>query len=212
MHSHLSESEEEIALVGKLFPKAKDYADVYDRFGLLGPRSVFAHGIHLSDRECMRLHETDSVVVHCPTSNTFLGSGLFNGGHLGRPDRPVRYGIATDVGGGTGYSMLGTLGEAYKVAMLTGRKPSAHDLFHLATRGNAMHLGLGDEIGTLDPGRWADLVVLDPKATPVLSDRHALSESLEDTLFALAILGDDRAVRATYVAGRLAWSSPAAAT
>ena len=122
VHSHLSESEEEIALVARLFPSAKDYTDVYDRFGLLGPRSVFAHGIHLSDRECTRLHETDSVVVHCPTSNTFLGSGLFDGGHIGRPDRPVRYGIATDVGGGTSYSMLGTLGEAYKVAMLTGRK------------------------------------------------------------------------------------------
>ena len=103
--------------------------------------------------------------------------------------------------------MLHTLGEAYKVAMLRGRTPTAHDLFHLATRGNAMHLGLDEEIGTLEPGRWADLVVLDPTATPVLEARHALSESLEDTLFALAILGDDRAVRATYVAGRLAWGA-----
>ena len=208
VHSHLAESEEEIALVRKLFPRAKDYTDVYDRFGLLGPRSVYAHGIHLSERECARLHETGSIVVHCPTANTFLGSGLFDGGHVGRSDRAVRFGIGTDVGGGTSYSMLGTLGEAYKVAMLTGRKPGAHDLFHLATRGNAMHLGLGDEVGTLDAGRWADLVVLDPEATPVLADRHALSEGLEDTLFALAILGDDRAVRATYVAGRIAWSAP----
>ena len=101
--------------------------------------------------------------------------------------------------------MLHTLGEAYKVAMLRGRKPSAHDLFHLATRGNAMHLGLEEEIGALEPGRWADVVVLDPEATPVLRARHALSGSLEDTLFALMILGDDRAVRATYVAGRRLW-------
>ena len=210
VHSHLSESKEEIELVRKHFPKAKDYTDVYDRCGLLGARSVFAHGIHLSERECARLHETGSVIVHCPTANTFLGSGLFDSGRLARPDRPVRLGIGTDIGGGTSYSMLSTLGEAYKVAMLTGRKPGAHELFHLATRGNALHLGLGDEIGTLDAGRWADLVVLDPKATPVLEDRHALSESLEDTLLALAILGDDRTVRATYVAGRLAWSAPAA--
>ena len=209
LHSHLAESEEEIALVARLFPRARDYTDVYDRFGLLGPRSVFAHGVHLSERECARLHETGTAVVHCPTANTFLGSGLFDGGHVGRSDRPVRIGLGTDVGGGTSYSMLSTLGEAYKVAMLTGRRPGPHDLFHLATRGNAMHLGLGDELGTLDAGRWADLVVLDPRATPVLADRHALSESLEDTLFALAILGDERAVRATYVAGRLAFSAPA---
>ena len=209
VHSHLSETEAEIELVRRLFPSARDYTDVYDRFGLLGPRSVFAHGVHLSERECARLHDTGSVVVHCPTANTFLGSGLFDGTRLARPERAVRFGIGTDVGGGTSYSMLATLGEAYKVAMLTGRKPTAHDLFHLATRGNAMHLGLGEEIGTLDAGRWADLVVLDPEATPVLRDRHALSDGIEDTLFALAILGDDRAVRATYVAGRLAWSAPA---
>ncbi len=210
VHSHLAESAGEVELVRRLFPWAADYTDVYDRFGLLGPRSVFAHGVHLSERECARLHETGSLVVHCPTANTFLGSGLFDGDRLGRAERPVRVGIATDVGGGTSYSMLATLGEAYKVAMLTGRKPTAHELFHLATRGNAAHLGLDGEIGTIEPGRWADLVVLDPTATPVLEARNALSESIEDTLFALAILGDDRAVCATYVAGRLAWRAPAA--
>ena len=207
VHSHLSESEGEIEYVRRLYPWAKDYTDVYDRFGLLGPRSLFAHGIHLSERECARLFEAGATIVHCPTSNTFLGSGLFDAGHVGHPDRPVRIGIATDVGGGTSYSMLQTLGEAYKVAMLRGRTPTAHELFHMATRGNALNLGLDEEIGTLDPGRWADLVVLDPTATPVLDARHALSESLEDTLFALAILGDDRAVRATYIAGLQVWNS-----
>ena len=108
VHSHLSESEGEIAFVRRLFPWAKDYTDVYDRFGLLGPRSLFAHGIHLSERECAQLSEAGATVVHCPTSNTFLGSGLFDAGHVGRPDRPVRIGIATDVGGGTSYSMLHT--------------------------------------------------------------------------------------------------------
>ena len=210
VHSHLSESKREIEYVRRLYPWAKDYTDVYDRFGLLGPRSLFAHGVHLSERECGRLSEAGATVTHCPTSNTFLGSGLFDAGHVGHPDRPVRIGVATDVGGGTSYSMLQTLGEAYKVAMLRGRTPTAHELFHLATRGNALNLGLDEEIGTLDAGRWADLVVLDPTATPVLDARNALSESLEDTLFALAILGDDRAVRATYIAGQQVWSAPPA--
>ena len=211
VHSHLSESEGEIAFVRTLFPWAKDYTDVYDRFGLLGRRSLYAHGIHLSERECARLSETGTTVVHCPTSNTFLGSGLFDAAHVGRADRPVRIGIATDVGGGTSYSMLHTMGEAYKVAMLRGRKPTAFDLFHLATRGNAVNLGLDGEIGSLEPGRWADVVVLDPTATPVLEARHPLSTSLEDTLFALAILGDDRAVRATYIGGRRIWGPAPAA-
>lgn len=207
VHSHLSESEVEIELVRRQFPWAKDYTDVYDCFGLLGPRSVFAHGVHLSERECARLFETGTTVVHCPTSNTFLGSGLLDIGHLRHPERPVRVGIATDIGGGTSYSMLHTLGEAFKVAMLRGQTLTSHDLFHLATRGNAAHLGLDEEIGTIEPGRWADVVVLDPTATPVLQARHALSESLDEKLFALAILGDDRAVRATYIAGRRVWGT-----
>ncbi len=207
VHSHLSESVEEIDQVKRQFPWAKNYTDVYDRFGLIGPRSVFAHGIHLSESECKTLARKEAVIVHCPTSNNFLGSGLFDIGHLAHPKRPVRLGIATDVGGGTSYSMLQTMSEAYKVAMLRGRNLSAFDLFHLATRGNAMALGLGDEIGSIESGYWADLVVLDPSATPVLKARQALSRSLEDRLFSLSILGDDRAVRATYIAGRKAWDA-----
>ena len=206
VHTHLAESEREIAEVRRDFPWACDYTDVYDRCGLVGPRSLFAHGIHLSERELERLSEAGATVVHCPTSNTFLGSGLFDIGRFRDPRRPVGVGIATDVAGGTSYSMLHTMGEAYKVAMLRGHTLGAHDLFHLATRGNAVQLGLDDEIGCLEPGRWADLVVLDPAATPVLKHRQPLSRTLEDTLFALAILGDDRAVRATYVAGRPQWN------
>jgi guanine deaminase len=202
LHTHLSESAPEIAALAKLYPDDADYTAVYERFGLVGNRSLFAHGVHLSERECQVLHEAGSVVIHCPTSNTFLGSGLMSMPHLGKETRPVAYGVATDVGGGTSYSMLHTLGEAYKVQMLAGHKPSAIELFHLATRGNAARLKLEDEIGALEPGKWADIVVLDPKATPVMADRAALSESLEDVLFALAILGDDRAVAATYIAGR----------
>ena len=202
MQTHLSESPREIAFVKELFPKAKDYTDVYDHFGLLSDRSLFAHGIHLSERECERLSETGSTVVHCPTSNTFLGSGLMSMPWLRKEGRPVHLGVATDVGGGTSYSMLATLGEAYKVQMLAGYKPTAHELFRMATRGNAERLKIGHETGALEHGKFADLVVLDPRATPVLASRQELSTSLEDVLFSLMILGDDRAVKATYVKGR----------
>lgn len=202
MQTHLSESPGEIAFVRELFPKAKDYTDVYDHFGLLGERSLFAHGIHLSARECARLSESGSTVVHCPTSNTFLGSGLMSMPWLREKGRPVHLGVATDVGGGTSYSMLATLGETYKVQMLSGYKPTAHELFRMATRGNAGRLKIAHETGALEHGKFADIVVLDPEATPVLASRHELSSSLEDVLFALMILGDDRAVTSTYVKGR----------
>jgi guanine deaminase len=202
MQTHLSESIGEVARIRALYPNDKDYTDVYDRFGLLSDRSLFAHGVHLSERECRRLSETGSIVAHCPTSNMFLGSGLMSMGHLGKPERPVRLALGTDVGGGTSYSMLTTLGAAYKVQMLSGYRPTAFELFHMATRGNAERLRLTDEVGSLDEGKWADIVVIDPKATDVLASRQELSQSLEDMLFALAILGDDRTIRATYVAGR----------
>jgi guanine deaminase len=202
MQTHLSESPAEIATVLSLFPNERDYLAVYERFGLVSERSLFAHGIHLSESECLRLHQAGASVIHCPTSNTFLGSGLMRMRHLGNEGRPVSYGLATDVGGGTSYSMLATMGEAYKVQMLTGYKPTACELFHLATRGNAERLKLGDEIGALESGKWADIVVLDPAATAVLKARQELSQSLEDVLFSLLILGDDRAVNATYVAGK----------
>ena len=201
LHSHLSESAGEIELVRRQFPWSRDYTDVYDRFGLLGPHSVFAHGLHLSERECQALHEAGATVVHCPTSNNFLGSGLFDFDHLRAPQRPVKVAVATDVAGGTSFSMLQTLGEAYKVAMLKGRNLSAFDGFYLATLGNARALGLAGEIGTLAPGSWADVVVLDPAATEVLSARNELSENLEGILFALMLLGDDRAVHAVYIKG-----------
>jgi guanine deaminase len=201
LQTHLSESRLEIDKVRELYPDAADYTAVYERFGLLGKHSLFAHGIHLSESECRRLHETGSKILHCPTSNTFLGSGLFIMSHLQAEARPVAVGLATDIGGGTSYSMLATMAEAYKVAMLRGVRLTALRLFDMATRGNAALLGLSDEIGTLEPGAYADITVLDPEATPVLASRQPLSRSLEDVLFALMMLGDERAVRATYVAG-----------
>lgn len=201
MQTHISESPGEIALVKELFPNARDYTDVYDHYGLLGPRSLFAHGIHLSERECQRMSESRSTVVHCPTSNNFLGSGLMAFANLRKLDRPVRLGIATDVGGGTSYSMLTTMGEAYKVQMLTGTKPTAVELFAMATIGNAARLHIEHDTGTLDVGKFADLVVLDDEATLALKLRRELSANLEERLFSLIIMGDDRAVAATYVAG-----------
>jgi guanine deaminase len=202
MQTHLSESAGEIALVKHLFPNAKDYTDVYDHYGLLSDHSLFAHGIHLSERECSRLSESGSTVVHCPTSNAFLGSGIMRMPYMQDSRRPVHLGVATDVGGGTSYSMLTTLAETYKLQMLTGYKPSVHELFRLATLGNATRLKIDAETGSLDLGKYADIIILDPCATPVLQSRHELSQSIEDILFSLMMLGDDRAVRATYVAGQ----------
>ena len=202
MQTHLSESGAELVRVAELYPYDRDYTAVYERFGLLGPRSLFAHGIHLSERELTALSESGSTIVHCPTSNTFLGSGLMNMKERKRADRPVHLAVATDIGGGTSYSMLATLGEAYKVQMLAGYKPSAIELFRLATSGNSRRLRCDSELGSLDSGHFADITVLDPRATDVLAARHDLSQSLEDVLFSLIILGDDRAIRATYVKGR----------
>jgi guanine deaminase len=205
LQTHLSENHNEIATTLQLFPWAKDYTDVYDRFGLLGARSLFGHCIHLSERERARLSESRSVACFCPTSNTFLGSGLFDMAGLRDPRRPVRVSLATDVGGGTSYSMLETAAEAYKVLQLKGQRLPAFDGFYLKTLGNARALGLEDRIGRLAPGLEADLVVLDPCATPAMAHRmETIAGDLAETLFVLMTMGDDRAVRATYVTGERA--------
>lgn len=201
MQTHLSESLEEIEIVKNLFPKAKDYTDVYDQFDLLGKNSFFGHSIYLNERECIRLSETGSTTVHCPTSNTFLGSGLMNIAKMRLTSRPVNVALATDIGGGTSYSMLHTIGEAFKVASLNNESFGAFEGFYMASLGNAKHLGMDGEMGSIKVGNWADFIIIDPEATPLLEARQEISESTEDALFALAILGDDRAIKATYVAG-----------
>lgn len=203
VQTHLSENHAEIAATKALFPWARSYAGVYARYGLLGPRSLFGHCIHLEDEEVELLAETGSVAVFCPTSNLFLGSGLFDLARLRRRPVPVRVAVATDVGGGTSYSMLRTAAEAYKVLQLRGQSWPALDAFRMITRGNAEALGLGDRVGALEPGYEADLVVLDARATPAMAHRMAgTGDDLSEELFALLTLGDDRAVAATYVAGR----------
>jgi guanine deaminase len=204
LQTHLAETSDEVAWVKKLFPDARDYLDVYASHGLLGRRSVFGHGIHLADDAWQRIFDAGAAVAHCPTSNNFLGSGLFRVGDAKCAPRPVRVALATDVGGGTTLSMFATMAEAYKVARHTGFALTPAQAFWLATGGGAEALDLAGTIGSLTPGHDADIAVLDLAATPLLAYRMQFCESLSDTLAVLMMLGDDRAIRATYVAGRLA--------
>ncbi|MCA1442861.1 guanine deaminase [Ensifer sp. IC4062] len=207
VQTHLSENRDEITFTCELYPEAKDYTDVYARYGLLGPKSLFGHCIHLSDREADAMSETGSVAVFCPTSNLFLGSGLFPLRALTRRQKPVRVSVASDIGGGTSYSMLKTLDEAYKILQLQGERLNPFDSFYLMTRGNAEALSLVERIGTLEPGTDADLTVLNMAATPAMALRAEVVNSLADELFLLQTMGDDRAIVETYVAGRPAKSS-----
>jgi len=201
MQTHISENLKEVEWVKELFPERRNYLDVYDHFKLLGERSVFAHGVHLCDQECERLAETGSAIAFCPTSNFFLGSGLFN---LPMAERhKVNVGLGTDVGGGTSFSILQTLNEAYKVMQLQGAKLSPFKSLYLATLGGARALRLEDKIGNLQEGTEADFVVLDFNATPLLSYRMKQATSIEERLFVLMTLGDDRTVSETYSAGVL---------
>jgi guanine deaminase len=201
MQTHLSENPSEVDWVRSLFPDRASYLDVYAHAGLVGKRSIFGHAIHVSEQELCTCHETGAALSHCPTSNLFLGSGLFRLFDAVNPKRPVRVGLGTDVGAGTSLCQLRTLGEAYKVAALQNNKLSALQAFYLATLGGARALYLDDRIGRLASGYAADLVVLDPNATPFLRARSAHCESLEGLLFVMMTLGDDRTVRATYVGG-----------
>jgi guanine deaminase len=213
LHTHLSENVNEVAWVQELFPDSKGYVDAYDRFGLVGERSVFAHGVQLTESEFDRLAEAGSAIAFCPTSNTFLGSGLFN---LERAvSAKIKLGLATDVGGGTSFSMLQTAGEAYKVAQLRGQKLSPFQALFLMTLGGARALGLDEQIGSFEVGKEADFVVIDPRSTPIMALRNPAEmpsnlEELSDRLFSLMIMGDDRAICATYLLGELAYDRVAA--
>lgn len=202
VHSHLSENRDEVAWVRELFPERSGYLDVYHHHGLTGRRAVYAHGVHLGEDELRLCHDTGTAIAHCPTSNNFLGSGLFPLHEALDPERPVRVGLGTDVGAGTTFSLPATMGEAYKVAQLRGHSLDPLRSLYLATLGGAVALDIDHYVGTLTPGHEADLVVLDPHATPLLSRRANTAESISELVFALSILGDDRVVRRTYVAGR----------
>ncbi|MDP3860129.1 MAG: guanine deaminase [Phaeovulum sp.] len=202
MQTHLSEQTDEVAWVAALYPKARDYLDVYESAGLLGPNAIFGHAIHLTTRERARLAEVGAAVAHCPTSNSFIGSGLFDMAGLKRDG--LRVGLATDTGGGSSFSMLRTMAAAYEIAQLRHVALHPSQLIWLATAGSAAALGLGQRIGSLLPGHEADLVVLDLASTPAIAQRSARANDLWEALFPTIMMGDDRAIRATWVNGRLA--------
>ena len=199
LQTHLSESAAEIKLTANLYPEDQDYTGIYERYQLLNHMSNLGHCIHLSPRERGVLAETGAVATFCPTSNLFLGSGLYNEAALARDG--VRRAIATDIGGGTSWSMLRTLDEGYKILQLQDQQMPPLKSFWWITRGNADALNLSAEIGTLEAGSAADITVLDASATPTMALRAATITTLSEELFLLQTLGDDRAVAQTYIAG-----------
>ncbi|MAM00159.1 guanine deaminase [Hydrocarboniclastica marina] len=208
VQTHWAENLGEIQWIRELFPQRASYLDVYDHYGLLGNHTVLAHGIHIDDGDRKRLKETGARIAFCPTSNTFLGSGLFD--FRRAREAGINVGLASDVGGGTSLSMLATMGEAYKVCRLQGQTLTPWQAFYLATLGNARVLHQDHDTGSLQPGRHADFVVLDPSRGPLLAMKKTHSQTLAETLFDLMILGDDRAVTATFVAGTCQYRRPPA--
>lgn len=200
LHTHLAEHPDEITATLELFPGAHDYVDVYDQFNMLTPRSVFAHGIHLSERELDRLAETGAGIAFCPTSNLFLGSGLLNLDRL--RDHNVTLSVGSDVGGGTSFSMLTTIAEGYKVSQLNNQTWHPMTALHAITRGNAEALGLGDKIGQISPGFEADITVLKPRPGSMLERRLAQGATLTEQIFAAMFMGGDDAIEQTWVAGK----------
>ena len=200
MQTHLSEQLPEIEWVKSLFPESRDYLDTYERFGLLGKGGLYGHAIHLTDREIARLSEVGASVVHCPTSNTFIGSGLFD--LMGLAQSTIRIGLATDTGGGSNFSMLRTMAAAYEIAQLRGVAVHPSQLMWLATEGSASALHMSGQIGHLGVGAKADITVIDLASTPVIAQRSARANDIWDALFPTIMMGDDRAIRDVWVAGR----------
>ncbi|NTS31686.1 guanine deaminase [Phyllobacterium sp. BT25] len=207
IQTHLCENTAEIAFVAELFPWSRDYTHVYEHYGLLGPKTLLGHCIHLTDAEIRAIAESRSVAVFCPTSNLFIGSGLFDLARLRASEPSVRNAIATDIGGGTSYSMLRTLDEGYKILNIQGQRYHPLRSFYQATLGNARALSLEDLIGSLKVGAEADCIVLDAGATPAMRLRMETVETLVEELFLLQTMGDDRSIVEVYVAGRPAKST-----
>ena len=203
LHTHVAENKDEVAWVGELFPESRSYLDVYQQYNLLKPRSVLAHCIHLDEEDKQCMAHTGAAAAFCPTSNLFMGSGLFDYEGLNKHD--VRVGLGTDVGGGTSFSLLATGSEAYKVTQMLGKKLSAFQALYLATLSGAKALYLDDKIGNFDIGKEADFAVLDFAGTPLIERRIKHCKDLHEKLFSLMMLGDDRAISATYVLGELAY-------
>ena len=200
MQTHVAENRAEVAWIAELFPTARSYLDVYARHGLLTERSVLAHGIWLDDADRRALHDSGAQIAFCPSSNLFLGSGLF--GWQQAAAAGVAVSLASDVGGGTSLSMLRTLADGYKVQAMAGQRLTAWALLHAATRGAATALRLGDEIGCLNPGAMADLCLWDVAVGTVARRRDSLARGLHERLFAWVTLGDERNLAECWVAGQ----------
>jgi len=209
LHTHLSENWNEIEQIKQLFPSSKSYLNVYDDFGLVGPRAIFAHGVHLSKAEFDLLAEKDAAIAFCPTSNLFLGSGLFD--FTLAQQANIRLALGSDIGAGTSFCMLKTMAEAYKVVQLQKTSPTKSGkqvgltpfkAFYLATLGAAQAIHMENKIGTLHPGKEGDFIVLNPNATPLMSFRMKKAQSLSERLFAFMMLADDRAVESVYLMGK----------
>jgi len=208
LQSHVAENTDEVAWVKELFPWSRSYLDVYDHYGLLGKRAMYAHCIYLDEQDRQRMADTQTAMAFCPTSNLFLGSGLFDMNTAQAMGIPV--GMATDVGGGTSFSMLQTLNEAYKVLQMNGQSLSPFQAFYQATLGSAQSLQLEHKIGNFEVGKEADFIVLDLTATPLMERRMAHTNNLKEQLFALMILGSDRNIQATYTMGESRYQKHAA--
>ncbi len=200
MQTHLSEQLDEIAWVQSLEPQARDYLDTYEQHGLVGERAVFGHAIHLTPREIDRISDAGAALVHCPTSNTFIGSGLFD--LAGLAARRIPLGLATDTGGGSSFSMLRTMAAAYEIGQLRGTPVHAAELLWLATAGSARSLHLHHQIGTLSPGHEADITILNLASTPAIAQRSQNAQSVWDMVFATIMMGDDRAIKDTWINGK----------
>ncbi|MEO1139704.1 MAG: guanine deaminase [Pseudomonadota bacterium] len=200
MQTHLSEQSEEMDWVASLFPDARDYLDTYETHGLLGARGLYGHAIHLTDRERARLAETGAAVIHCPTSNTFIGSGLFD--LAARVADGHRVGLATDTGGGSSFSMLRTMAAAYEIGQLTGTALHPAQLWWLATMGSAKSLHLNDKIGNIQIGAEADLIAVDLASTAAIAQRHARADELWEAVFPTIMMGDDRAIAQVWIKGK----------
>ncbi len=199
MQTHLSEQTDEIQWVHELFPQARDYLDTYEAQGLLRTGALYGHAIHLTQREKDRLIEAGASLIHCPTSNTFIGSGLFDMGLA----RHLRVGLATDTGGGSSFSMLRTMATAYEVGQLRGASLHPAQLWWLATQGSARALHADHQIGNVAKGMEADLAIVDLASTPAIAQAAARAEDIWQQIFPTIMMGDDRAIRATWVAGKL---------
>jgi guanine deaminase len=200
MQTHLSEQTDEVEWVKSLFPQSRDYLDTYETQGLLREGALFGHAIYLTEREIARIRETGAALIHCPTSNTFIGSGLFPA--MAMAKQGIRVGLATDTGGGSSFSMLRTMAAAYEVGQLRGTPLHPAQLWWLATQGSARSLRADHLIGNLAPGMEADIAVIDLASTPAIAQRSAVAKDIWEALFPTIMMGDDRAVKAVWVGGR----------